>query len=133
LNNWLLARWLLQQVTRSSVKGEDDFDELLAELKAKVEMGDITLDQEHFWDAIAENDYKLLYAIRQDQLKSKAGEICRRYQVIREVAASPRQFRSVEEHLDFLCEITDSLDLDVANDIKVLKDCVIKLRVKLCA
>jgi hypothetical protein len=133
LNNWLLVRWLLQQLTRSSAKGGDDFDELLAELKAKVEMGDITLDQEHFWDAIAENDYKLLYAIRQDQLKSKAGEICRRYQVIREVAASPRQFRSVEEHLDFLCEITDSLDLDVANDIKVLKDCVIKLRVKLCA
>jgi hypothetical protein len=133
LNNWLLARWLLQQVTRSSVKGEDDFDELLAELKARVEMGDITLDQEHFWDAIAENDYKLLHAIRHNQLMSKVREICRRYEMIREVAASPRQFRSVEEQLNFLCEITDSLDLDVANDIKVLKDCVIKLRVELCA
>jgi hypothetical protein len=34
--------------------------------------------------------------------------------------------------LDFLCEITGSLGLDVTNDLKVLKDCVIKLRVKLC-
>jgi tetratricopeptide (TPR) repeat protein len=116
LNNWLLARWLLQQVSGSSVKVEGDFDEQLAELKTKVELGDLALDQEHFWDAIAENDYKLLDAIRHNQLQSKADEICRRYQVIREVAASPRQFSSVEEHLVFIKETSNSLKIQAVTD-----------------
>jgi tetratricopeptide (TPR) repeat protein len=116
LNNWLLARWLLKQISGSSIKGEDDFDERLTELKTKVELGEIALDQEHFWDAIAENDYKLLDAIRHNQLQSKADEICRRYQVIREVAASPRQFRSVEEHLVFIKEISNSLKIQAVTD-----------------
>lgn len=112
LTNYLLARWLLKQATQSRAKKDDDFDDLLAELKAKVELGEIALDQEHFWDAIAENDYNLLDAIQQDQLMSKAEQICKRYQEIREVAASPRQFRSVEEHLVFLKEISNSLKIE---------------------
>jgi hypothetical protein len=116
LINWLLARWMLKQVSGSRVKAEDDFDELLAELKAKVALGDIALDKERFWDAIAENDCMLLDAIRYNQLESKADEICRRYQVIREVAASPRQFSSVEEHLVFIKEISNSLELKALGD-----------------
>jgi tetratricopeptide (TPR) repeat protein len=125
LINWLLARWLLKQVSGSSIEDEEDFDGLLAELKAKVELGDIALDQEHFWDAIAENDCKLLDAIRHNQLKHKADEICRRYQEIREVAASPRQFSSVEEHLVFIDEISRSLELkEVTDGVEELIACL---------
>lgn len=123
LNHWLLVRWLLKQVTKANAKEEDDFHDLLAELKSKVEIGEIALDHERFWDAISENDFNLLDAICQGQLKSRAVHICKRYQEIRKVAASPRQFRSVDEHLQFLRNISISLKIkEVADGIDVLID-----------
>lgn len=125
LNNWLLARWLLKQISRQRARQNDDFDQMLAQLKAKVELGGVTLDQVHFWDAISENDYHLLDAIQQDQLESRADQICRRYREIREVAASPRQFRSVEEHLVFIKEISRSLKIvNVTEGVGELLDCL---------
>ncbi|MES9863414.1 MAG: CHAT domain-containing protein [Candidatus Thiodiazotropha sp. LLP2] len=116
LNNWLLVRWLLKQVTKAGAKEEDHFNGLLAELKAKVEIGYITLDHEHFWEAISENDYYLLDAIQRGQLNSRADQLCKRYQEIRKVAASPRQFRSVDEHLVFLRDISNSLKIETVSE-----------------
>ncbi len=125
LNNWLLARWFINQPGTAKSVGDTDFGQLFVELKAKVEMGDIALDQEHFWDAIAENDYNLLDAVWRNQVESRANRICERYQEIREVAASPRQFRSVEEHLVFVKEISKSLKIkEVADGMKKLIICL---------
>ncbi|MES9922731.1 MAG: CHAT domain-containing protein [Candidatus Thiodiazotropha endolucinida] len=123
LINWLTVRWLLKKVNNTRRTRGDDFDALLTELQAKVKLEETALDQERFWDAIAENDCNVLHAIRHNQLKSRTEEICKRYQEIREVAASPRQFRSVEEHLDFLWKVSDSLGLKpIAECIKLLFD-----------
>jgi hypothetical protein len=67
----------------------------------------------------------LLDAVWRNQVESRANRICERYQEIREVAASPRQFRSVEEHLVFVKEISKSLKIkEVADGMKKLIICL---------
>ena len=116
LVNWLTVRWMLNISGKEKADRLEEFDSLLGEAMAQSATSDAILDREHFWSAIEENDCALLYALKHDELDQKRDELCQRYKAIRKVAASPRQFRSVEEHLEFLREILLSLGLQTQSE-----------------
>jgi hypothetical protein len=111
LINWLTVRWLLNTTGSKSADELGDFDSLLGEAMAQSSISDRILDREHFWSAIEETDCVLLQALKDNEFEGKSDWLCQRYKAIRKVSASPRQFRSVEEHLRFLREIMLSLGM----------------------
>jgi pimeloyl-ACP methyl ester carboxylesterase/tetratricopeptide (TPR) repeat protein len=111
LTNWLTVRWLLNVTEPDRADKLDDFDSLLGEAMAQSSISDRMLDREHFWSAIEETDCILLQALKNNEFEDKSDWLCQRYKAIRRVSASPKQFRSVEEHLQFLRDIMMSLGL----------------------
>ena len=102
MTNWLTARWLLKEAGIDKSDKLDDFESLLNQAIKQTAAPDSSSNQEHFWDAIAETDCKLLYALKRIELDEKVDEFTLKYSRIRRAASSPRQFNSVIEHLDFL-------------------------------
>ncbi len=126
MTNWLTARWLLKQAGIDKTDKLHDFDSLLSQVIKQAAVSDSDIDQEYFWDAIAENDCKLLAALKQGDLGEKVDAIATTYLRIRRVGSSPRQFNSVIEHIDFLKVMMGSLDLE--RDIQNIDKLVNKLR-----
>ena len=102
MTNWLTARWLLKEAKINKTDKLDEFESLLDQAIKQTAVADASINQEHFWDAIAETDCRLLYALKRAELNEKVEEFAMKYTRIRKAASSPRQFNSVLEHLDFL-------------------------------
>ena len=120
LINGLTARWLLH---KTSVNNNDlnDFDALLESARQAKMVPEI--NQEYFWDAIAATDCDLLAALKEEQLTAeKASSIADTYETIGQVASSPRQMRSVVEHIDFLYAVTAQLKLSQAKHLDELRN-----------
>jgi tetratricopeptide (TPR) repeat protein len=119
MTNWLTARWLLKEAGINKSDKLDEFESLLDQAIKQTAVADSSINQEHFWDAIAETDCKLLNALKRVELGEKVDELVTKYTRIRKAASSPRQFNSVIEHLDFLkammgafCMERDRQDID---------------------
>ena len=120
LINGLTARWLLSEIAKGP-KDLGDFDLLLESARQANMVPEINL--EYFWESVAITDCELLSALRKDQLNHETGEkIAATYEEIGNKAASPRQMRSVIEHLDFLHTLTARLGLKSAEHLKMLGD-----------
>lgn len=120
LINGLTARWLLQ---KTSVNNNDlgDFDALLESARQAKMVSEI--NQEYFWDAIAAADCDLLAALKEEQLTAeKVSSIADAYETIGQVASSPRQMRSVMEHVDFLYAVAAQLKLSQAVQLEELRN-----------
>jgi len=119
LTNWLAAEWLLHGGKISKKDVRYDFDSLLAGALSHTVVEKI--NSESFWDAIQENDCRLLRALKSSSLSEHKERIADTYLLIRKQASSARQFRSVVEHLQFLQILTHQLvSEDVASDLKWL-------------
>ena len=126
LTNWLTTRWLLKEAGINKADKLDDFEGLLDQAIKQTAVVDSSINQEHFWDAIAETDCKLLYALKRAELDEKLDDIATKYIRIRRAAASPRQFNSVIEHLFFLKAMMDTYGLK--RDMQNIDKLVNKLR-----
>jgi hypothetical protein len=103
LVNWLWALWLTNAFDRRH-KFPADFDDLLQRAREAPLVPEI--DREHFWNSVNEADCRILQSLRRDSLANDWREILAHYREIRKIAASPKQFRSVIEHLEFLRDAT---------------------------
>ena len=112
MTNWLTARWLLKEAGIDKSDTLDDFESLLDQAIKQAEVADTSISHEHFWDAIAETDCKLLHALKRVELDEKVDEYVLKYTRIRKAASSPRQFNSVIEHLDFLKAMMSAYGLE---------------------
>ncbi|MCP4338707.1 MAG: CHAT domain-containing protein [Desulfobulbaceae bacterium] len=120
LINCLTARWLLH---KESVNGDDlsDFDVLLDNARQANMVPEI--NHEHFWEAIAVTDCDLLAALKTNTFTSdKTEKLAEAYEQIGLVASSPRQMRSVVEHVDFLYAVTEQLQLPQAKHLDGLRN-----------
>ena len=126
MTNWLTARWLLKEAGIEKSDTLDDFESLLDQAIKQAEVADTSISHEHFWDAIAETDCKLLHALKRVDLDEKVDEIATKYIRIRRAASSPRQFNSVIEHLEFISTMMGTYDLE--SDRRNIDKLVNKLR-----
>jgi pimeloyl-ACP methyl ester carboxylesterase len=126
MTNWLTTRWLLKEAGIDKSDKLDDFESLLDQAIKQTAVADPSINQEHFWDAIAETDCKLLYALKRVELDEKVDEIATKYLRIHRAASSPRQFNSVIEHLDFLKAMMSAYSLE--RDRRNIDKLVNKLR-----
>ena len=108
---------------KESVNGDDlgDFDVLLDNARQANMVPEI--NHEHFWEAIAVTDCDLLAALKTDTFTSeKVEKLAEAYEQIGLVASSPRQMRSVVEHVDFLYAVTAQLKLPLAEHLDELRN-----------
>ncbi len=119
LINRLAANWLIS-IVDPAVKIHRDFDSMLQQAKNSTMVPDI--NRESFWQAIAENECNLLEALKNGQLDEYKESIGKKYLEIRNVAASPRQFRSVLENISFLHDVTEELGNDQSSHLQWLLD-----------
>ncbi len=117
LINRLIANWLIS-IAAPNEKMYKDFDDLLLQAKNSTMVPEI--NRESFWQAIAENECNLLEALKSGQLNEAKESIGKKYMEIRNVAASPRQFRSVIENISFLHDMTDELANDQSGPLQWL-------------
>ncbi|MBA1444321.1 MAG: hypothetical protein M3H12_11655 [Chromatiales bacterium] len=85
-------------------------------------MSESSMGGEYFWNAIAENDCRLLAALKQGDLVDRKEAIADTYQHIRKRASSPRQFQSVMQHLDFLKRMSGHFKLAEQKPLEWLID-----------
>ncbi|MBL3599258.1 MAG: CHAT domain-containing protein [gamma proteobacterium endosymbiont of Lamellibrachia anaximandri] len=125
LNNWLTAHWLLVKAGMSNDKdlgGDGDFDSLLGQAMQQAHVSESSMGGEYFWNAIAENDCRLLAALKQGDLVENKGKIADTYRHIRKRASSPRQFLSVMQHLGFLERMSNHFKLAEQKPLEWLID-----------
>jgi tetratricopeptide (TPR) repeat protein len=120
LINALTARWLLHHAGGKKDNFKD-FNVLLHSAKQANMVPEI--NQEYFWESIAVNDCDLLEALKDNTLTpKKTDQIAGTYKKISRIVSSPRQMRSVLEHVGFLCIVTSQLKLDQAGNLQKLSD-----------
>lgn len=121
--NWLTARWLLSLETTISNDLLGDVSSLLEQTRQEcgIAADGGRLTREQFWGAIADNDCRFLLALVRGELGEHKEQIAEQYRTIRRVASSPRQFRSVIEHLQFVRQMLVALNSEVvAEDVQDL-------------
>ncbi len=77
----------------------------------------------NFWDAVGEADCQLVLMMLQTSKSAKqsADGIVALYRAAAQRGASPREYASVVEHLDFVAELADSLSLPAAATAKTIR------------
>ncbi len=124
--NALAARWLLHK-TDPDGKYLEDFDALLESTRQANMVSEI--NQEYFWQAIALTECDLLEALKSGTLIAEKGtHIAEAYKKLGRVASSPRQMRSVMEHIGFLSSVTKQLKLPEAEHLEGLRNRLKEMR-----
>jgi tetratricopeptide (TPR) repeat protein len=102
LLNWLLADTLLGFLGVGPGKPEQ-FEELLQH--ADIAAAERDRSDPNFWNAVTPADSFLLKHLADRDLQAHADDVVAKYLDAKKRDASPREFRSVLEHVDFLSDI----------------------------
>jgi hypothetical protein len=101
--NFIPAQLLLRALYPRLAKGTDDNRDLLKKVASVI--------QEHpeaerdFWGVVTAADYLLTWHLVEGTLPENIDSVVQEYLTAKRRAGSPREFRSVLEHLDFLIEM----------------------------
>ncbi len=108
LLNWLVAEILNELYGEGSSKILSD--KLLSEIdawcdKARAAAAEKEKDAPDFWNSLVETEANMICALAHDSLDQAGQKIFTGYQHARDRGASPREFRSVIGHLEFLIKM----------------------------
>lgn len=106
LQNWLTAKVLLGLLGQKPKKPKE-FKLLLQKALSNAEKS--YLRDPNFWDAIAPVESKLLEHLVAGDLPDHKEKIVSDYLEARKCDGSPREFRSVLEHIDFLRNVSEAI------------------------